>query len=338
MIKFVAILGGGCFGTAIANVLASNGFAVKQWMRDVELVDRINEAHINDKYLPDIMLAPGLIATADMGDAVASADIIFIAIPSHSVRSVCQDLSSFILSSDKKILVSTTKGIEPNPFKLMSEVIREELPGFPIAVISGPNLAAEITTKSITGTVVASDSIQVCEEVQDIFTCDYFRVYANQDTYGVELGGALKNIYAVAAGMLSAFEFGENAKSLLITRGLAEMSRFAVALGANPLTFLGLAGVGDLIVTCSSAKSRNFQVGRALGQGRTLAEAVSALGQTAEGVNTLKVVAREAHERQIYMPIVFGLNAILFEKAAISDVLSKLMHGEHSLDVEFSSK
>lgn len=338
MLKSVAVLGGGCFGTAIANILALNGLDVQQWMRDVDLVSRINQCHVNDKYLPGMTLATGLRASAEMREVVAAAEIIFIAIPSHSVREICQDLLPLLSTTKETLLVSTTKGIESSPFKLMSEVIQEELPGFPVAVLSGPNLATEITQQSITGTVVASESIRVCEVIQEIFASDYFRVYANQDVYGVELGGALKNIYAIASGMLNAFKFGENTKSLLITRGLAEMSRFAAALGANPLTFLGLSGVGDLIVTCSSAKSRNFQLGQALGQGQSLEQAVATLGQTAEGVNTLQVVAKEARQRNIYMPIVFGLQAIVFEQASISQVLTQLMHGEHSLDVEFISK
>ncbi len=203
------------------------------------------------------------------------------------------------------MLVSLTKGIEAQSFKLMSQILEEIVPQARIGVLSGPNLARE--------TVVGSEDEALCQQVQTALHGRTFRVYASTDRFGVELGGALKNVYAIIAGMAVALEMGENTKSMLITRALAEMTRFAVSQGANPMTFLGLAGVGDLIVTCSSPKSRNYQVGFALGQGLTLDEAVTRLGEVAEGVNTLKVLKVKAQEVQVYMPLVAGLHAILFE-------------------------
>ncbi len=197
------------------------------------------------------------------------------------------------------VVVSSAKGIEEGSFKLMSEILEEQLASTRIGVLSGPNLAREIAHQQITATVVASDQPEVCAIVQDILATAYFRVYANDDRYGVELAGALKNIYAIVAGIASALEVGQNTLSALITRSLAEMTRFAARLGADPMTFMGLAGVGDLIVTCTSPLSRNFRVGEALGQGLTLDEAVAKIGQVAEGVKTTRIVKEKA-DRRLY--------------------------------------
>jgi glycerol-3-phosphate dehydrogenase (NAD(P)+) len=234
-----------------------------------------------------------------------------------------------------KMLVSLTKGIEAQSFKLMSQVLEEIAPKSRIAVISGPNLAREIAEHELTATVVASEDEDLCAQVQDALHGRTFRVYASGDRFGVELGGALKNVYAIIAGMAAALGMGENTKGMLITRALAEMTRFAVQLGANPMTFLGLAGVGDLIVTCSSPKSRNYQVGFALGEGLTLEDAVARMGETAEGVNTLKVLKAKADELQVYMPLVAGLNAILFGGRTLEQVIGALMSGEPKTDVDF---
>ena len=203
-----------------------------------------------------------------------------------------------------KMLVSTTKGIEARTFKLMSQILEEIAPDARIGVLSGPNLAKEVADHALTATVIASEDEELCLCVQQALHGRTFRVYASADRFGVELGGALKNVYAIMSGMAAALGMGENTKSMLITRALAEMTRFAVKLGANPMTFLGLAGVGDLIVTCSSPKSRNYQVGYALGQGLSLDEAVQRLGEVAEGVNTLKVLKARAEELEVYMPLV----------------------------------
>ncbi|MNE45792.1 Glycerol-3-phosphate dehydrogenase [NAD(P)+] [compost metagenome] len=217
----------------------------------------------------------------------------------------------------------------------MSQILEEIAPEARIGVLSGPNLAREIAEHALTATVVASEDEELCQRVQQALHGRTFRVYASRDRFGVELGGALKNVYAIMSGMAAALGMGENTKSMLITRALAEMTRFAVKLGANPMTFLGLAGVGDLIVTCSSPKSRNYQVGYALGEGLSLEDAVARMGETAEGVNTLRVLKAKADELQVYMPLVAGLYAILFGGRTLEQVIQALMSGEPKTDVDF---
>lgn len=330
----IAVLGGGSFGTAIANLLAENGQQVLQWMRDPEQAAAMRLERENPRYLKGIKIHPGVQPVTDLAATVAQAQLIFVALPSSALRSVLQPLAAQLAG---KSLVSLTKGIEAQSFKLMSQIIEEVVPDAHIGVLSGPNLAREVAEHALTATVIASSDEALCLRVQDVLHGPRFRVYASQDRFGVELGGALKNVYAIIAGMAVALGMGENTKSMLITRALAEMTRFAVKLGANPMTFLGLAGVGDLIVTCSSAKSRNYQVGFALGQGLNLEDAVTRLGEVAEGVNTLKVLKAKAEALQVYMPLVAGLHAILFEGRTLSQVIELLMHAEAKTDVDFIS-
>ena len=329
----VAVLGGGSFGTVIANLIGTKGEAVNLWMRDAQRAEEINETGENSRYLPGRQLAESITATADMQAALADVDIIFVSIPSSSFRSVIAQAKVYL--KPDQIVVSTTKGIEADTFSLMSQILADELPENPIGVLSGPNLAKEIVQQQLTATVIASESEKVRKAVQDILHCAYFRIYASTDMYGVELGGTLKNIYAIASGLSAALGMGENTKSMLMTRSLAEMSRFAVQLGANPMTFLGLAGVGDLIVTCSSPLSRNYRVGFALGEGKSLVEAVESLGEVAEGVNTLRYVKEKADELGIYMPLVRGLFEVVFNGAPVSQVAKMMMLNTQSSDVEF---
>ncbi|BBB26413.1 NAD(P)H-dependent glycerol-3-phosphate dehydrogenase [Amphritea japonica] len=329
----VAVLGGGSFGTVIANLIGSKGEAVNLWMRNAERAEAINSTRENSRYLPGRKLSDSLYATSDLSLAVADADIIFVSIPSQSFREVIRQAKRFI--RPEQIVVSTTKGIEANTFSLMSQILMDELPENPIGVISGPNLAKEIVQQQLTATVIASEDERVRSAVQEILHCAYFRTYASTDMYGVELGGTLKNIYAIASGLSAALGMGENTKSMLMTRSLAEMSRFAVQLGANPMTFLGLAGVGDLIVTCSSPLSRNYRVGFALGEGKSLEDAVTSLGEVAEGVNTLRYVKEKADEMEIYMPLVSGLYEVVFNGAPVSQVAKMMMLNTQSSDVEF---
>ena len=329
----VAVLGGGSFGTVIANIIALNGHRVTLWLRNAERAAEINRKHRNSVYLPDYELSESLGASTELNSVVSDSDIIFMAVPSSSCRKVSQTVASCI--KDDAIVVSTTKGIEPGGFKLMSEVLAEELPTARVAVLSGPNLAREIAAGQMTGTVVASVNQEVQKVVQNLLKSSNFRVYANTDVYGVELGGALKNIYAIVSGIGAAMNMGQNTIGMLLTRSLAEMSRFAVKLGANPMTFLGLSGVGDLIVTCMSPLSRNYQLGFQIGQGKELGDIVSELGQVAEGLNTLKLVKAKADELEVYMPLVSGLHAILVDKQDVVGVIAGLMDGEQNQDVEF---
>lgn len=333
----VAVLGGGSFGTAIANIVADNGHPVSLWLRSDERAQEINDTHVNSFYLPGIELNPNLKATTDLGEAVAAVDIVFVAVPSKSSREVCRTLAGLL--RDDCILVSTTKGIEAdgaNGFKLMSEVIHEELPMARLGVMSGPNLAKELAEREITATVIASGDRGVTETIQTLLQCSYFRVYASEDTYGLELGGALKNVYAICAGMAAALGAGSNTISMLIARSLAEMCRFAVKKGADPMTFMGLAGVGDLFATCTSPLSRNYRVGFALGQGRDLNDVVAELGQVAEGVNTLRILKEQAQQLDVYMPLVNGLYEIIYNRKSLDDVVANMMGAEQSRDVDFS--
>ncbi len=327
------VLGGGSFGTAIATILAENDFDTKLWVRDAETAEAINEASENSRYLPGAELPANLEATDSLRQATADSRLVFIAIPSKAFKDVLEQARDNI--ADGTLVVSCTKGIYADGFLLMSQLLEKEWPQARVGVLSGPNLAREVVERKFTGTVIASRDSALCGYVQEALGCDYFRVYDNRDVYGVELAGALKNIYAIASGIAAAIGVGENSRSFLITRSLAEMSRFAVRQGANPMTFLGLAGVGDLIVTCSSSLSRNYRVGYQLGQGKSLDEAIEALGQVAEGVNTVRLVAEKAKEQAIYMPIATGLYHILFKQASLSDVAHGLMLGEHNHDVEF---
>ena len=329
----VAVLGGGSFGTVIANIMAEKGIQVAQWMRNKDRANEINQQHTNSRYLPDYPLSPALTATTDIESAVVGAELVFVAIPSQSFRSVVHQIKHIV--TEQQCVISTTKGIEGETFSLMSQILKDELPQANVGVLSGPNLAKEVAQHQLTATVIASNHEPLRAAVQDALQQSYFRVYASSDTYGVELGGTLKNIYAIAAGLSAALGMGENTKSMLLTRSLAEMSRFAVSMGANPMTFLGLAGVGDLIVTCMSPLSRNYRVGFALGSGISLDEAVKSLGEVAEGVNTIRIIKEKADEMDIYMPLVAGLYEIVFNGAHVKEVAKALMTSEQSTDVEF---
>src|SRR5690554_6330714 len=330
----VAVLGGGSFGTALANLVAANGQQVLLWMRDPAQAEAIRTSGRNPRYLTDVDLRTGITATTDLNMVLRASTLVFVALPSVALRAVLAPCSSMLSG---KMLVSTTKGIETDSFLLMSQILEQVAPQARIGVLSGPNLAREIADHALTATVVASEHEALCRAVQQVLHGETFRVYASRDRFGVELGGALKNVYAIIAGMAAAMGMGENTKSMLITRALAEMTRFAVKLGANPMTFLGLAGVGDLIVTCTSPKSRNYQVGFALGEGLSLDEAVERLGEVAEGVNTLKVLRAKSQELDVYMPLVAGLHAILFEGRTLEQIIGGLMTGEPKTDVDFIS-
>lgn len=334
----VAVLGGGSFGTVIANIIAGNGYRVNFWMRSDSLAEEVNTLHENRRYLPDYPLHEGIRATHDMAEAVSGVHLVFVAVPSAYFREVVQRMKPHL--EPGCLLVSTTKGIEAGSFLLMSQVLAAETADVAdarVGVLSGPNLAREIAGQQLTGTVLASADEELLETVMTVLRSDFFRVYANRDMFGVELGGSLKNIYAIIAGMAAALGMGDNTNAMLITRSLTEMARFGRRLGADPMTFLGLSGVGDLIVTCSSSLSRNYRVGFALGEGKGLEDIIAELGQVAEGVNTLKQVKERADQLDVYMPLASGLYAIVYEGRSVSSVVSSLMLGEQALDVEYEA-
>ena len=329
----VLVIGGGSFGTVLADIVAANGHPSCLWLRDEAQADKIRESRINERYLPGYTLHEDLQISTDLKSAISAADTIFFSVPSKVFRDVLDQVRDFV--RPEQHLVTTTKGIEPEHFLLMSQVLEVYFPVNPIGVISGPNLAKEIAARHLAGTVIASDEEELRERIQDLLQCSFFRVYASNDRYGVELGGALKNIYAIAAGLSAAMDMGENTRSMLMTRSLAEMSRLAVQMGANPLTFLGLSGVGDLIVTCNSPLSRNFRVGFALGQGKSLDESVEELGEVAEGVNTLALVKQQSDKLEVSMPLVNALYALVYEGADASGMAASLMGRDQNSDVEF---
>lgn len=328
----IAVLGGGSFGTAMANLSSKNGCEVTLWVRDKRSVKSMQKTHINKKYLPDHKLDERLQFTHDLQAAVKGKDLIFVAVPSSAFRETLQKIAPFISA---QAIVSLTKGMEKDTFALMSDVIADELPNVAFGVMSGPNLAKEIMNNMPSATVIASQSAALRLAVQTALHSAFFRVFASDDLIGVELGGALKNIYAIAMGMAAAYDIGENTKAMILTRALAEMSRFGVKAGANPLTFLGLSGVGDLYATCSSTLSRNYQIGNMLGRGMSLDQAIKKLGQTAEGINTIQQVNEKAMKEGIYMPITHALHDIIYEDKAPLGVALNLMEAGFRSDVEF---
>lgn len=329
----VAVMGAGSFGTVLADVAAHNDCAVRLYARNPDLVQVLNQSHRNPQYHPELELHHQIHATSDIAEAVEGASLVLLSVPSKAMDGVCQTLAPLL--RPEVALLSTTKGIREEGFRLMSQVIAEHLPNNPIGVLSGPNLAHEIAKRHLTASVVASREPRVRELARTAFATRYFRLYSSEDLVSVELGGALKNIYAIAAGLADGLGVGENTKALLITRALAEMSRLSSKMGGNPLSFLGLAGVGDLYVTSVSPLSRNFRVGRALAEGLSLAEAEAQLGQVAEGVNTLRLVHARCAEFDIVMPILDALYQVIFGGKPVRQMAVQMMQAAHTSDVEF---
>lgn len=331
----IAVIGGGSFGTALANAIAHGGNPVYLWMRDAQRAQQCDKERENAHYLPGITLSDNVQVTSDLNGAMVNSDLVFISVPSISFRQVTQQIKPLLKASAH--VVSTTKGIDRTDFTVMSQILEQELPTHAIGALSGPNFAKEMAAGEITGSVIASENSELIAAVQKVLGSSSFKVYSNDDRYGVELAGALKNIYAIIAGMADARDCGRNTMALLMTRALAEMGRFAHSLGANPMTFLGLAGVGDLILTCGSNMSRNYRLGYALASGKSFEKSVKEIGQVVEGVNTLRVVKQKADEMNIYMPLVSALYALLFEEQPVDSIIVQLMTSGRSEDVDFSA-
>ncbi len=327
-----AVIGAGNFGTVIANILARNGCKTYLCLRDEQQLQDMLELRENRRYLPDHKLAEGVLPTSDLRTAVSSSSMLFITVPSASFRAVAKAISKHV--EQDTYVISGTKGVEGVNFRLMSQILEEEIAQGVVGALSGPNLAEEIAAGKFAGTVIASVDEGLAATVQKYLQSPRFRVYGNTDIYGVELGGALKNIYAIVCGMATTLQVGQNALAMVITRSLAEMNRFAQSMGANAMTFLGLAGVGDLIATCTSPHSRNFQLGSQIATGLTLDEAQENLGKLAEGVNTLEVVYRKKEALNVYMPLVDGAYRVLFQNENILAVIGELMTSQQQPDVE----
>jgi glycerol-3-phosphate dehydrogenase (NAD(P)+) len=310
-IKKVAVLGGGSFGTVLANIAASNGNNVSLWVRDSDQALRINSEGANSTYHPELQLSPNIAASEILEDVIKDSDIVLIATPSIIFENIVQRITPMLETG--AYIISCTKGIKLDPFRSMTDIIsmNVDINRNCVGVLSGPNLAREIADKKVAGTVIASSSEELITSVKNALSSESFKVYSSNDIQGVELAGALKNIYAIICGMADALGVGENALGLILTRSMAEMSRFAVAKGANPITFLGLAGMGDLVATCTSNLSRNFQLGAHLGAGLSLDMAKTKVGQVAEGVRTLAVIKEESSKLNIKMPLVDSLHDII---------------------------
>ncbi len=321
----VAIFGTGSWGTAYAAVLADAGSQVRMWGRRAEVVDEINRSHINSGYLPDLVLPESISATTDPGEALEGVDVVVLAVPSQTLRGNLGQWADLL--PRHAAIVSLMKGVELGTTMRMSEVIAEVAGVGPerIVVVSGPNLAPEIAAKQPAATVVACVDEVMAERVAAISAAPYFRPYTNTDVVGTELGGAVKNVIALAVGMAEGMGMGDNTKSTIITRGLAETVRLGVAMGADPATFLGLAGVGDLIATCMSPLSRNHSFGVKLGRGMTVAEAVAASSQTAEGVKSCESILELAQHHGIDVPIIENVAAVVHEGRTPSRVADMLL-------------
>lgn len=329
----VAVLGGGSFGTVLANLAASNGSNVSLWVRDSEQALRINSEGANTTYHPELKLSKNIIASDNLKEVLNNKSIIFIATPSIVFEQIVMRISDHI--DEKPYLVSCTKGILDDPFRSLSEVISSTLKNN-IGVLSGPNLAKEIANEKVAGTVIASKDENLVNIVKSILSSQTFKIYSSNDMQGVEMAGALKNIYAVICGMAESLKVGENAIGLILTRSMAEMSRFAVAKGANPITFLGLSGMGDLVATCTSTLSRNYQLGFNIGSGMSLSNAKDNVGQIAEGVRTLEVVLKESSNLNIKMPLVESMYNIIYNNASPNTLIDDLINNPNEIDVEFN--
>ncbi|MGV3709418.1 MAG: NAD(P)H-dependent glycerol-3-phosphate dehydrogenase [Gemmatimonas sp.] len=321
-----AVIGAGAWGTAIAHQLAGNGHATLLWARETDVVESINTQHENKRFLPGAPLAPSLQATDDMRHALAGAQVVIYAAPSHVLRPVVAAGRGMI--SPDAVLGVATKGIERESLMLMTEVVESEAAGFPVVALSGPSFAAEVAAGQPTAIVSACASLDAAHYMQRACSSSAFRVYSTDDVIGVELGGALKNIMAVATGILDGLGLGYNPRAALITRGLAEMMRLGVALGARGETFAGLAGLGDLVLTCTGALSRNRAVGVAIGQGQNLEQALAGKESVAEGVVNTPSAKALAERAGVYLPIVEATHRILFEGQRPRDAIAELMARE----------
>lgn len=326
----VAVIGAGSWGTAVATITARNA-STWLWARRAELADQIEREHRNGAYLPDVVLPDSLRGTADLEEACRDAEVVVMGVPSHGFRDVLAEAAPFITAGVP--VISLTKGVEQGSLKRMTEVVAELLPDHPAGVLTGPNLAKEILAGFPAASVVALEDGAVCTDLQRLFSTEVFRVYTNPDVVGCEVAGALKNVMAIASGMADGMGFGDNTRAALITRGLAELTRLGIALGGQPLTFSGLAGMGDLVATCISRQSRNRYVGEELGKGRTIEEITTEMNMVAEGVKTSRAVVDLAAKHGVEMPIAEEVVAVLYDGKKASDVIASLMRRQSTSEL-----
>ena len=326
-LRNITVLGGGTWGTALSLLLGRKGYVVQLWSIEERVVDEVNSSHQNTHYLPDLLLPHNVTASLDLAECVRGADCLLFAVPSSVIRGVARQVRALEIDGSPLILVAA-KGLESNTGLRLSEVMAEELGEeltANLVIMSGPNLAVEIAHEIPAATVVASLSQDAALAAQQALTTPMFRVYRNSDITGVELGGALKNIIAIGAGISDGLGYGDNTKAALITRGLAEITRLGVVLGADPRTFIGLAGVGDLMTTCGSALSRNLRFGRALGRGLNVPDAEAEVAQTVEGKPTSLAAYNLSRKLNVSMPITEQIYLVIFEGKSPKDAVSDLM-------------
>jgi glycerol-3-phosphate dehydrogenase (NAD(P)+) len=326
----VAVIGAGSWGTAVA-ALAAHNEPTTLWARRPELAADIRDRHVNTSYLPDVVLPERLHATSDLGEALDGAGVVVMGVPSHGFRDVLTAARPHC--ADGVPVVSLTKGVEQGTLARMTQVVAEVCPGHPAGVLTGPNLAKEVMAGYPAATVVAFEDDSIARTLQQLFSTDAFRVYTNTDVVGCEVAGALKNVMAIAAGIADGMQFGDNTKAALITRGLAELARLGISLGGEPLTFSGLAGMGDLIATCISPQSRNRHVGVELGKGRKLDEIVDEMKMVAEGVKTSRAVVDLAARHDVEMPIAEQVVAVLYEGKHAADLVPALMQRQQKAEL-----
>ncbi|MCH5462190.1 NAD(P)H-dependent glycerol-3-phosphate dehydrogenase [Lactobacillus sp. LC28-10] len=332
MSEKIAVLGAGSWGSILANLLDENGNEVSLWSYNPEQVKELNEKHTNTHYIKDFTYSETLKAYSDLKQALEGATTILFVVPTKAVRSVASDTKAVLAElKTKPQLVHASKGIEQGTYKRVSEILAEEIPAElrrSITVLSGPSHAEDVAKRDITLVTAASTDLDAAKHVQQLFMNRYFRVYTNSDVIGVEIAAALKNIIALGTGALNGLGYGDNAKAALMTRGLAEISRLGASFGANPQTFTGLAGVGDIIVTGTSQNSRNYRAGDELGKGQTLEEVVDTMGMVIEGVATTKAAYELSKQRGVEMPITEAIYQVLYEGKDIRKAISDLMMRE----------
>jgi len=327
----VGVVGAGSWGTTLADLLAGNGHQVHLWAREPEVVESINTRHENEVFLAGARLSDALEARATIAEVVGNAELVVSATPSHAVRDVARDIAAS-LPPGRVPVVSVSKGLEPGTYRFLSAVLEESMPGRPVVALSGPTFAREVYERHPTALVAASDDPEAAVEAQHVFSNSYFRVYTSPDLVGVQLGGALKNVIALAAGILVGLDLGHNAQAALITRGLAEIARLGASLGADPLTFAGLAGLGDLVLTATGELSRNRSLGIELGRGRALPDIMAERRTVAEGVNTARTAVELAKREGVELPIATEVERVLFEdkppRQAIADLMERTLKAE----------
>lgn len=332
----IAILGPGSWGTALAQVLNDNGHDVRLWGNIPEQIDEINQSHTNTRYFKDVILDESIKGYQNLSEAIDGVHGILFVVPTKVTRLVAKQVAELL--KHKVTIMHASKGLEPGTHERLSTILEEEIPAEyrnEIVVVSGPSHAEETIVRDITLITAASKNIEAAKYVQSLFSNHYFRLYTNTDVIGVETAGALKNIIAVGAGAIHGLGYGDNAKAAVITRGLAEITRLGVAMGANPLTYSGLSGVGDLIVTGTSVHSRNWRAGDALGRGEKLETIEKNMGMVIEGISTTKVAYELSQELNVYMPITTAIYKAIYEGADIKESILGMMKNEFRSEDEW---